>query len=92
MEPFRVRLNCIDHYQATASELDPPLPFRDGVSEKDYRPRVPVIRVFGATETGQRICVHVHGAFPYLYIEYNGSLAPEAGGSNDPDLRLILLC
>ncbi|KAJ5396887.1 hypothetical protein N7509_005000 [Penicillium cosmopolitanum] len=78
MEPFRVRLNCIDHYQAIASELDPPLPIRDGVFEKDYRPRVPVIRVFGATETGQRVCVHVHGAFPYLYIEYNGSLAPDA--------------
>ncbi|CAI7665772.1 unnamed protein product [Penicillium manginii] len=78
MEPFRVRLNCIDHYQAIASELDPQLPIRDGVFEKDYRPRVPVIRVFGATETGQRVCVHVHGAFPYLYIEYNGSLAPDA--------------
>ncbi|KAJ5210782.1 C4-type zinc-finger of DNA polymerase delta [Penicillium cf. griseofulvum] len=77
MEPFRVRLNCIDHYQATASELDPPLPFRDGISEKDFKPKVPVIRIFGATETGQRVCVHVHGAFPYLYIEYNGSLAPE---------------
>jgi DNA polymerase zeta len=79
MEPFQVRLNCIDHYQATASELDPPLPFRDGGSEKDFKPKVPVIRVFGATETGQRVCVHVHGAFPYLYIEYNGSLAPEEG-------------
>jgi hypothetical protein len=79
METFQVRLNCIDHYQATASELDPPLPFRDGVSEKDFKPKVPVIRIFGATETGQRVCVHVHGAFPYLYIEYNGSLAPEEG-------------
>ena len=77
-----MRLNCIDHYQATASELDPALPFRDGASEKDFRPKVPVIRVFGATETGQRVCVHVHGVFPYLYIEYNGSLAPEAGQSN----------
>lgn len=78
MEPFRMRLNCIDHYQATASDLDPPLPFRDGLS-KDFQPKVPVIRIFGATETGQRVCAHVHGAFPYLYIEYNGSLAPNEG-------------
>ncbi|KAJ5726189.1 C4-type zinc-finger of DNA polymerase delta [Penicillium malachiteum] len=90
MDPFRVRLNCIDHYQATASELDPPLPFRDGASEKTYRPRVPVIRVFGATETGQKICVHVHGAFPYLYIEYTGSLEPEAVNSAIRTLHLSI--
>ncbi|KAJ5296921.1 uncharacterized protein N7443_007814 [Penicillium atrosanguineum] len=90
MEPFRVRLNCIDHYQATASELDPALPFRDGASEKDFRPKVPVIRVFGATETGQRVCVHVHGVFPYLYIEYNGSLAPEAVNSATRTLHLSI--
>ncbi|KAJ6111935.1 hypothetical protein N7523_007996 [Penicillium sp. IBT 18751x] len=90
MEPFRVRLNCIDHYQATTSELDPPLPFRDGASEKDFRPKVPVIRVFGATETGQRVCVHVHGVFPYLYIEYNGSLAPEAVNSAIRTLHLSI--
>ncbi|OQE23950.1 hypothetical protein PENFLA_c010G01476 [Penicillium flavigenum] len=90
MEPFRVRLNCIDHYQTTASELDPPLPFRDDVSEKDFKPKVPVIRIFGATETGQRVCVHVHGAFPYLYIEYNGSLAPEDVNSAIRTLHLSI--
>ncbi|KAJ5154574.1 C4-type zinc-finger of DNA polymerase delta [Penicillium coprophilum] len=90
MEPFRVHLNCIDHYQATASELDPPLPFRDGVSEKDFKPKVPVIRIFGATETGQRVCVHVHGAFPYLYIEYNGSLALEDVNSAIRSLHLSI--
>ncbi|KGO75272.1 C4-type zinc-finger of DNA polymerase delta [Penicillium italicum] len=90
MESFRVRLNYIDHYQATASELDPPLPFRDEVSEKDFKPKVPVIRIFGATETGQRVCVHVHGAFPYLYIEYNGSLAPEDVNSAIRTLHLSI--
>ncbi|OKP07143.1 DNA polymerase zeta catalytic subunit [Penicillium subrubescens] len=55
MEPFRVRLNCIDHYQATASKLDPPLPFRDDDSDEDARPKVPVIRVFGATERANEI-------------------------------------
>lgn len=82
MEPFRVRLNCVDHYQATPSEFDPPLPYRDEASAKDDRPKVPVIRVFGATETGQKVCVHVHGAFPYLYIGYEGALDPEEGRLN----------
>lgn len=81
MEPFQVRLNCVDHYQATPSEFDPPLPYGDGSSKQtnNERPKVPVIRVFGSTETGQKVCVHVHGAFPYLYIEYDGALNPEEG-------------
>ncbi|KAL2860261.1 hypothetical protein BJX68DRAFT_81444 [Aspergillus pseudodeflectus] len=78
MEPFQVRLNCVDHYQANPTEFDPPLPFTDGASEKSYRPKVPVIRIFGTTETGQKVCVHVHGAFPYLYVQYDGDLDPEA--------------
>ena len=28
----------------------------------------PVMRVFGVTETGNSICVHIHGFHPYLFI------------------------
>jgi len=83
MEPFRVRLNCVDHYQAVPSEFDPPLPYGNDSSRGGDRPKVPVIRVFGSTETGQKVCAHVHGAFPYLYVEYYGSLAPDQGLRND---------
>ena len=79
MDLFRVRLNCVDHYQATPTEFDPQLPKTRKSSQQKTIPRVPVIRVFGATETGQKVCAHIHGAFPYLYIEYNGSLIPEDG-------------
>lgn len=81
MDVFRVRLNCVDHYQATPTEFDPPLPLEtsNGQAQEKSAPKVPVIRVLGATETGQKVCAHIHGAFPYLYIEYNGSLVPEEG-------------
>lgn len=79
MDLFRVRLNCIDHYQSTPSKYDPLL--RTGVkpSQASKEPQVPVIRVFGATETGQKVCAHIHGAFPYLYVEYFGSLTKDDG-------------
>ena len=81
MDLFHVRLNCVDHYQATPTKFDPPLPIGNGNGEAQQKvaPKVPVIRVFGATETGQKVCAHIHGAFPYLYIEYQGSLVPDEG-------------
>lgn len=85
MDIFRVRLNCIDHYQTPPTRYDPQL-------RKDLRqcqdgkgPKVPVIRIFGSTETGQKVCAHIHGAFPYLYVEYTGSLDKDEGkNSYDP--------
>lgn len=79
MNTFRFRLNCIDHYQANPTELDPPLQRGSGPSQRHNGPQVPVIRVFGATETGQKVCAHIHGAFPYLYLKYDGDLSAEAG-------------
>ncbi|MCJ1288122.1 DNA polymerase zeta [Xylographa opegraphella] len=81
MDIFRVRLNCVDHYQGMPTVYDPQL-FRSQEQDCEQNhqypvPRVPVIRVFGATATGQKVCAHIHGAFPYLYIEYGGSLESE---------------
>ncbi|KAI5480032.1 hypothetical protein MNV49_001997 [Pseudohyphozyma bogoriensis] len=39
---------------------------------------VPEIRIYGATPRGQRVVAHVHGALPYVYIEYKGELDPES--------------
>ena len=83
MDVFRVRLNCVDHYQGALTEYDPHFfhSQEQGREENQQNlvPRVPVIRVFGATSTGQKVCAHIHGAFPYLYIEYGGSLEAEEG-------------
>ncbi|KAK4125095.1 hypothetical protein N657DRAFT_643908 [Parathielavia appendiculata] len=79
MDVFRVRLNCIDHYQATPSRYDPQLRKDAHLQEPEKQPKVPVIRVFGSTETGQKVCAHIHGAFPYLFIEYRGPLDKPTG-------------
>lgn len=81
MDIFRVRLNCIDHYQAVPTIYDPQLRKDVRLSQLHKQPKVPVVRVFGSTETGQKVCAHIHGAFPYLYIQYNGSLRPDDGAS-----------
>ncbi|KAG9254145.1 uncharacterized protein F5Z01DRAFT_119266 [Emericellopsis atlantica] len=78
---FRVRINCIDHYQASPTRYDPQ--FRNDVrpSQVSKGPKVPVVRVFGATETGQKVCAHIHGAFPYLYVEYDGGMGKDEVGA-----------
>ncbi|KAF3004025.1 DNA polymerase zeta [Curvularia kusanoi] len=57
MENFRFRLNCIDNYQATQTDLDPALRRGNGPSQKsrEASPQVPIVRAFGATETGQKV-------------------------------------
>jgi DNA polymerase zeta len=67
----------VDHYQAIPTSYDPQLRRDVRASQMQNEPKVPVIRVFGSTETGQKVCAHIHGAFPYLYIEYTGSLVPD---------------
>ncbi|KAL6702690.1 DNA polymerase zeta [Coniothyrium glycines] len=87
METFRFRLNCIDNYQAIPTDLDPILRRHPGSASRQEAPQVPVIRAFGATETGQKVCAHIHGALPYLYLDYSGSLDDDTVNSYTVSLR-----
>lgn len=81
---FRCRINNVDHYQALpVAEFDPPLPRPIDENASKGVHKISVIRVFGATETGQKVLMHIHGVLQYTYIEYSGSLAPE-------DVRLAI--
>lgn len=56
-DAFSMRLAVIDYHMAT------PLPTVDyGYSrfQGESIDKVPVIRVFGATPAGQKVCMHVH--------------------------------
>jgi DNA polymerase zeta len=62
---FSCRIVQIDYYlSAPLKNLDVCFSgFRASPLEK-----VPVLRVFGATPGGQKTCLHIHGAFPYLLV------------------------
>ncbi len=84
-----MRLDCIDHYQSPPTKFDPVLRNDIKLSQIQKEPNVPVIRVFGSTETGQKVCAHIHGAFPYLYVEYTGSLVPDEGESGKRPVAIM---
>ena len=64
-----VRVNNIDYVVASTGPMDDP-----GELE-----RVPVLRIYGTSSTGDKACVHVHQVYPYFYIEYAGLLDPDSG-------------
>lgn len=62
---FNVRIVSIDYYMA------PPIPDID-ICYSSFQGgkvnEVPVIRIYGATPAGQKTCLHIHRALPYLYV------------------------
>ncbi|BGP44636.1 DNA polymerase zeta [Rhodotorula kratochvilovae] len=72
---IRFRLSAIDHvltYEHSRYDVR-----RSPISKEPLR-QVPVIRIWGATDRGQRVTALVHGVYPYVYIEYKGKLDPES--------------
>lgn len=71
----KYRMIHVDHYMSK-----PVSPFDDTRSEVSGRQvsKVPIIRIFGADSSGRKICIHVHGFYPYVAIQNREP--------NDPDI------
>ena len=63
-----VQINQIDHV------LIPPGPL-----DNSTLPRVPIVRIYGPSSTGEKTCLHVHQVYPYFFIEYVGEMDPDSG-------------
>ncbi|KAG9128322.1 DNA polymerase zeta [Ceratobasidium sp. 392] len=68
-DTLKVRLTNIDWSLVRASTFD-----------NTRFTRCPVVRVFGVTSTGAKACIHIHQVYPYFYVPYDGSMAPEDVG------------
>lgn len=62
----------IDHYMDTPTLADCTLKTPYNISEKPLD-KVPVVRIFGITRSKQRVCLHIHQVWPYIYVRYTGS-------------------
>lgn len=82
---IRFRLTDIDaetSYESSSEYAQRVSPFyKNGDGSTMVLRSIPVIRLFGATDKGQRVVAHVHGVYPYLYVKYTGKLDPESGES-----------
>lgn len=64
-EILSIRIVSVDYYMCyPISNLDLRYSEFRGAEIKS----VPVIRIFGSSSNGQKVCVNIHGAFPYLYV------------------------
>ncbi|KAI9084855.1 hypothetical protein K1719_033261 [Acacia pycnantha] len=62
---FSVRIVSIDYYMA------PPIPGLDICYSSFHGGKVnevPVVRIYGSTPAGQKTCLHIHRALPYIYV------------------------
>ncbi|KAI7963511.1 hypothetical protein MJO29_003938 [Puccinia striiformis f. sp. tritici] len=75
---IRFRLIQLDTLNISPSESSPQClrtsPF---LPRGQHLYKVPVVRMFGATQAGQRVVAHVHGAMPYFYVQYEAGIGPD---------------
>ena len=71
---FAVRIVDIDVESVKPCELDLSV---SPLTSRRLR-QVPVVRIFGATPRGQKVLLHIHGAFRYFLVPFDGERADSA--------------
>ncbi|KAF8940450.1 DNA polymerase zeta [Dissophora ornata] len=71
---FKIRISDLDYYMVEPGPLD--LDISRFLPPSCPVLKVPVVRVYGANEAGQKTCLHIHQAYPYFYVPYEGPLEP----------------
>ncbi|GAV55008.1 hypothetical protein ZYGR_0AS03310 [Zygosaccharomyces rouxii] len=66
---MHLQLNDYDFYMTRPSSLD--TAHGNSLPMNQYS-SVPVIRVYGCLPSGHQAVCHVHGIFPYIFIDYDG--------------------
>lgn len=70
---MKVQAVAFDYYMAKPTRA---MPYnRQGMDQQEELV-LPVIRVFGPTPGKQKVCVHVHGVLPYMYVQYQKDWPP----------------
>lgn len=83
----KFRMIHVDHYMCK-----PVIPFDDTRSEITGKPisKVPIIRIFGADLEGRKICLHVHGFYPYVAIQNPEPNGPDLSKKIVSDIEIAL--
>ncbi|SSD60965.1 related to DNA polymerase zeta catalytic subunit [Saccharomycodes ludwigii] len=77
-EVLRLQINSYDVYHVEPSPcLDGCKTMTQSETQLPKKPKpfnqVPIIRIYGCLPSGYTVLLHIHGIFPYFYINYNGT-------------------